>query len=157
MVVERNKVEAHTSWCAELRLLKEANIGGVEIYPVGLPEDTDGGYPDAQVKHQRQWIDMVKVTSAEADRLGMTCDLMVAPAGPTAAISCRTRQAQVVVAIRCGEAHRPHRVQKPRPTAFQTDRPGNNDARRQPRVRVAIASSSVPDRSPRSTGSGTSR
>ena len=76
-----NKVEAH-ELVRELRLLKEANIGGVEIYPVGLPEDTDdAGIPTLKWLSD-EWIDMVKVTLDEADRLGMTCDLMVGTGWP---------------------------------------------------------------------------
>jgi hypothetical protein len=76
-----NKVEAH-ELVRELRLLKEANIGGVEIYPVGLPEDTDdAGIPTLKWLSD-EWIDMVKVTLDEADRLGMSCDLMVGTGWP---------------------------------------------------------------------------
>ena len=76
-----NKVEAY-ELVRELRLLKEANIGGVEIYPVGLPEDTDdAGIPTLKWLSD-EWIDMVKVTLDEADRLGMTCDLMVGTGWP---------------------------------------------------------------------------
>ena len=76
-----NKVEAH-ELVRELRLLKEANIGGVEIYPVGLPEDTDdAGIPTLKWLSD-EWIDMVTVTLDEADRLGMTCDLMVGTGWP---------------------------------------------------------------------------
>ena len=133
-----NKVEAY-ELVRELRLLKEANIGGVEIYPVGLPEDTDdAGIPTLKWLSD-EWIDMVKVTLDEADRLGMTCDLMVGTGWPLRRRFRAARRPGAGSGGRCGETHRPHRVRNLGLQHFQTGRPGSDDARRQPHVRVAVA------------------
>ena len=127
-----NKVEAH-ELVRELRLLKEANIGGVEIYPVGLPEDTDdAGIPTLKWLSD-EWIDMVKVTLDEADRLGMTCDLMVGTGWPYGGdFVPHEDRAQVVVVDAV-------KLTGPTVQHFQTGRPGSDDARRQPHVQVAVA------------------
>src|SRR5258708_36270471 len=58
----------------ELRLLKEAGIGGVEINPVKFPPGTkDLGKPDVQWL-SAEWIDLVRFTLKRAGWLGRTCD-----------------------------------------------------------------------------------
>ncbi|MDR2121243.1 MAG: glycoside hydrolase family 2 [Tannerella sp.] len=76
-----NKVEAG-ELVRELRLLKEAGIGGVEINPVKFPEKTD----DLGVKSLQwlgdEWIDLLKTAFDEAKKLDMTCDLIVGSGWP---------------------------------------------------------------------------
>jgi hypothetical protein len=66
----------------ELRLLKNAGIGGVEINPVKFPEYTD----DLGIKSLTwlgdEWIDALKVTFDEAKKLDMSCDLIVGSGWP---------------------------------------------------------------------------
>lgn len=66
----------------ELRLLKDAGIGGVEINPVKFPEFTD----DLGIKSLEwlsdEWIEMLQVAFDEAKKLGLTCDLIVGSGWP---------------------------------------------------------------------------
>src|SRR5512136_2145587 len=78
-----NKVEAGEI-VRELRLLKAAGIGGVEINPVEFPTRSDGddlGRPSLRWL-SNEWIDMLRVTFDEAKSLGMTCDLIVGSGWP---------------------------------------------------------------------------
>jgi len=78
-----NKVEAG-ELVRELRLLKEAGIGGVEINPVEFPSHFEGddlGKSSLQWLSD-EWIDMLKVVFDEARALGMTCDLIVGSGWP---------------------------------------------------------------------------
>lgn len=65
----------------ELHLLKEAGIGGVEINPVGFP-----GGNKADTKELKwlsdEWIDMLKVVFDEAEKIGLTCDLIIGSGWP---------------------------------------------------------------------------
>lgn len=76
-----NKVEKQ-ELIRELRLLKEAGIGGVEINPVKFPTDTDDMGVDSLQWLSAEWIDMLKVCFDEARRLGMICDLIVGSGWP---------------------------------------------------------------------------
>lgn len=78
-----NKVE-EAELVRELRLLKEAGIGGVEINPVQFPSRSEGddlGRPSLQWL-SREWIGMLSVAFMEAKSLGMTCDLLVGSGWP---------------------------------------------------------------------------
>lgn len=67
----------------ELRLLKDAGIGGVEINPVKFPgNDTDDLGIESLNWLSDEWIDMLKVAFAEAKDLGLTCDLIVGSGWP---------------------------------------------------------------------------
>jgi hypothetical protein len=66
----------------ELRLLKEAGIGGVEINPVKFPEYTDDLGVESLPWLGDEWIDMLKVTFDEAKKLGLTCDLIIGSGWP---------------------------------------------------------------------------
>ena len=78
-----NKVEAG-ELVRELRLLKKAGIGGVEINPIEFPARFDGddlGKPSVKWLSE-EWIDLLKVVFNEAKSLGMTCDLIVGSGWP---------------------------------------------------------------------------
>jgi alpha-L-rhamnosidase len=78
-----NKVEAR-ELVRELRLLRDAGIGGVEINPVEFPTRYDGddlGKPSLKWLSD-EWIDMLKVVFDEVKALGMTCDLIVGSGWP---------------------------------------------------------------------------
>lgn len=66
----------------ELRLLKEAGIGGVEINPIKFPARTDDlGKPSLRWLSD-EWIDALQHTFSEAKSLGLTCDLLVGSGWP---------------------------------------------------------------------------
>lgn len=66
----------------ELRLLKDAGIGGVEINPVKFPSTTDDmGKPSIKWLSP-EWIDLLNFTLTEAQSLGLTCDLIVGSGWP---------------------------------------------------------------------------
>jgi len=67
----------------ELRLLKAAGIGGVEINPVEFPTHGDDslGIPALDWLSD-PWLDMLRVTFNEAERLGLSCDLIVGSGWP---------------------------------------------------------------------------
>jgi len=74
--VERNEL------ARELRLLKEAGIGGIEINPIKFPARTnDLGKPALQWLSP-EWIDLLKFSFEEAKKLDMTCDLIVGSGWP---------------------------------------------------------------------------
>ena len=76
-----DKVEAE-ELVREMRLLKEAGIGGVEINPIAFPTYCDSlGKPSLQWLSP-EWIDMLKVCFDEAKQLDMTCDLLVGSGWP---------------------------------------------------------------------------
>lgn len=74
--VERNEI------VRELRLLKEAGIGGVEINPIKFPARTDDmGVPTLRWLSP-EWIDILDFTLKEAKKIGMICDLIVGSGWP---------------------------------------------------------------------------
>ena len=78
-----NKVEAG-ELIRELRLLKEAGIGGVEINPIEFPsrfEGDDLGRPSLKWLSD-EWIEMLRIVFEEAKSMGMTCDLIVGSGWP---------------------------------------------------------------------------
>lgn len=66
----------------ELRLLKDAGIGGVEINPISMPYGADRHGHKTLEWLSDEWTDMLKIVFDEADRLGMTCDLIVGSGWP---------------------------------------------------------------------------
>lgn len=66
----------------ELRLLKDAGIGGVEINPIKFPARTDDmGKPSLRWLSD-EWLDALQHTFSEAKALGITCDLIVGSGWP---------------------------------------------------------------------------
>jgi hypothetical protein len=66
----------------ELKLMKDAGIGGVEINPIKFPQRTDDlGKPSLQWLGN-EWLDALEHTFAEAKALGLTCDLIVGSGWP---------------------------------------------------------------------------
>ena len=76
-----DKVEAD-ELVRELRLLKEAGIGGVEINPIAFPTYCDSLGKASLPWLSPEWIDMLKVCFDEARQLDMTCDLLVGSGWP---------------------------------------------------------------------------
>ena len=76
-----DKVEAD-ELVRELRLLKEAGIGGVEINPIAFPTYCDSLGKASLQWLSPEWIDMLKVCFDKAQQLDMTCDLLVGSGWP---------------------------------------------------------------------------
>ena len=92
-----DKVEAD-ELVRELRLLKKAGIGGVEINPIAFPTYCDSLGKSSIQWLSPEWIDMLKVCFDEADSLGMTCDLLVGSGWPFGAEFLEEdERAQIVV------------------------------------------------------------
>jgi len=82
----------------ELRLLKEAGIGGVEINPIAFPTYCDSIGKISLQWLSPEWINMLKVCFDEADSLDMTCDLLVGSGWPFGAeFLNENERAQIVV------------------------------------------------------------
>ncbi len=92
-----DKVEAD-ELVRELRLLKEAGIGGVEINPIAFPTYCDSLGKASLQWLSPEWIDMLKVCFDEAKQLDMTCDLLVGSGWPFGAeFLNEDERAQIVV------------------------------------------------------------
>jgi hypothetical protein len=66
----------------ELRLLRDAGFGGVEINPIAFPERTaDIGIASIDWLSPA-WLELLRFTLGEAASLGMTCDLIVGSGWP---------------------------------------------------------------------------
>ena len=92
-----NKVEAE-ELVRELRLLKDAGIGGVEINPIAFPSYCDSLGKTSLEWLSPEWINMLKVCFDEAQRLDMTCDLLVGSGWPFGAeFLGEEERAQIVV------------------------------------------------------------
>jgi hypothetical protein len=74
--VERNEL------ARELRMLKEAGIGGVEINPIKFPARTNDSGKHSIQWLSPEWIELLKFSFAEAKSLDMTCDLIVGSGWP---------------------------------------------------------------------------
>ena len=92
-----DKVEAE-ELVRELRLLKDAGIGGVEINPIAFPTYCDSLGKASLLWLSPEWIDMLKVCFHEADSSDMTCDLLVGSGWPFGAeFLNEDERAQIVV------------------------------------------------------------
>lgn len=83
----------------ELRLLKEAGIGGVEINPIKFPPRTDDMGKRAIQWLSPEWIDLLQFTLKEAESIGLTCDLIVGSGWPFGAEYLRGEERSQVVLI----------------------------------------------------------
>lgn len=82
----------------ELHVMKEAGIGGVEINPISFPAGDDTLDTKALKWLSDEWIDMLKVVFDEADKIGMTCDLIIGSGWPFGAESLpRDERAEVLL------------------------------------------------------------
>ena len=82
----------------ELRLMKDAGIGGVEINPIEFPSGADTLDTKPLKWLSDEWIDMLKVVFDEAESLGMTCDLIIGSGWPFGAESLpRNERAEVLL------------------------------------------------------------
>ncbi len=92
-----NKIEK-AELARELKLLKDAGIGGVEINPISFPSNTDDMNIPSVDWLSDEWVDLLKFTLEEAKRLDMTCDLIAGTGFPFGAEFLEgDERAQVVV------------------------------------------------------------
>lgn len=96
-----NKIEK-TELARELKLLKDAGIGGVEINPISFPSNTDDMGIASVEWLSDEWIDLLKFTLEEAKKLGLTCDLLAGTGFPFGAefLEGEERAQVVVVAVK---------------------------------------------------------
>ncbi|WP_443938912.1 glycosyl hydrolase [Pedobacter sp. MW01-1-1] len=93
-----NKVEKN-ELLRELKVLKDAGIGGVEINPISFPSNTnDMGIPSVDWLSD-EWIDLLKFTLNEANQLGLTCDLLPGTGFPYGAEFLKPQECAEVVVI----------------------------------------------------------
>ena len=82
----------------ELHIMKEAGIGGVEINPIEFPAGDDTLDTKPLKWLSDEWIDMLKVVFDEADKIGMTCDLIIGSGWPFGSESLpRDERAEVLL------------------------------------------------------------
>jgi len=76
-----NKIEK-AELARELKILKDAGIGGVEINSISFPSRTDDmGKPSFEYLSD-EWIELLRFALQEAKSLGMTCDLLIGSGFP---------------------------------------------------------------------------
>lgn len=110
----------------ELRLLKEAGIGGVEINPIEFPHRIEGddlGIPSLQWLSP-EWIEMLQVTLEEARRLEMHCDLIVGSGWPFGAETLPVEERARVVLLNAIEVEGPQTYEISRFSLFDAVDPG---------------------------------
>ncbi len=120
-----NKIEAD-ELVRELRLLKDAGIGGVEINPIAFPSREEGddlGVPSLRWLSE-EWINMLQVTFDEAKRLGMICDLIVGSGWPFGAETLKPAERAQVMLLETIELEGPADYEISRFTIFKNVDPG---------------------------------
>ena len=83
----------------ELRLLKQAGIGGVEINPVKFPDRTNDLEKKSVQWLSPEWIDLLQFAFSEAKSLDITCDLIVGSGWPFGAEWLEGEERSQVVVI----------------------------------------------------------
>ena len=83
----------------ELRVMKEAGIGGVEINPIKFPAKTDDMGKASVPWLSDEWIQLLQATFDEAKTLDMTCDLIVGSGWPFGAEYLEGEERSQVVVI----------------------------------------------------------
>ncbi|MEA1886184.1 MAG: glycosyl hydrolase [Bacteroidota bacterium] len=120
-----NKIQAD-ELVRELRVLKDAGIGGVEINPIEFPAREEGD--DLGIASLRwlskEWIEMLQLTFDEAKRLGMTCDLIVGSGWPFGSEALEPDERAQVMLLNAIELEGPTDYEISRFTIFQDVDPG---------------------------------
>ncbi|MBP9998547.1 MAG: glycoside hydrolase family 2 [Bacteroidales bacterium] len=84
----------------ELHLLKEAGVGGVEINPISFPGGDTAGTKEL-IWLSDEWIDMLKIVFDEAEKIGMTCDLIIGSGWPFGAETLKRSETASVMLTYC--------------------------------------------------------
>ena len=108
----------------ELRVMKAAGIGGVEINPIGIAEvDNDMGKRSLTWLSD-EWIEALKATFDEAKKLDMTCDLIVGSGWPFGGEFLKGDERAQVVLIDAQKLEGPTTFEISRFAIFSTVDPG---------------------------------
>ena len=83
----------------ELRLLKQAGIGGVEINPIKFPPKTNDLGIHSVKWLSPEWVNLLQFTLTEAKSLDLTCDLIVGSGWPFGADWLETDERTQMVSI----------------------------------------------------------
>jgi hypothetical protein len=83
----------------ELRLLRDAGIGGVEINSIKFPAKTDDLGKRSVPWLSDEWIQLVQFTIEEAKSLGVTCDLLAGSGWPFGGESLAEEERSQIVVI----------------------------------------------------------
>ena len=128
----------------ELHVLKKAGIGGVEINPISLPYGADLHGKKPLKWLSKEWIDMLRVVFQEANRLGMTCDLIVGSGWPFGAESLPRAQRATVMLTTAVKVKGGERLEISQYDLFRKTDPGVTVAN-QRRVPRLVAAYLTPD------------
>jgi hypothetical protein len=93
-----NKIEKN-ELARELKVLKDAGIGGVEINPISFPSRTDDMGINSVEWLSDEWIELLRSTLVEAKKLEMTCDLLVGSGFPFGAEYLEGEERSQIVVI----------------------------------------------------------
>ena len=110
-----NKLEK-TEITRELKLLKEAGIGGVEINPIEFPHRIEGddlGIPSLRWLSD-EWIEMLEHTFSEAKKLGIICDLIVGSGWPFGSETLKPEERAEVILLNADHIDGPCLFEKKR-------------------------------------------
>lgn len=108
----------------ELKLLKEAGIGGVEINPIAFPSTGDDLGKKSLTWLSEEWIELLQLTFTEARKLGMTCDLIVGSGWPFGAETLDYGERAQVAIISAEKLEGPQVYETSRFNIFKTVDPG---------------------------------
>ncbi len=108
----------------ELKLLKEAGIGGVEINPISFPSTGDDLGKKSLTWLSDEWIELLQLTFAEARKLDMTCDLIVGSGWPYGAETLPYDERAQVAIISAEKLTGPRMYETSRFNIFKTVDPG---------------------------------
>ena len=120
-----NKIEAN-ELVRELRILKDAGVGGVEINPIAFPSREEGedlGKPSLRWLSE-EWINMLQLTFDEAKSLEMTCDLIVGSGWPFGAETLKPDERAQVMLLDAIELQGPSSFEISKFTIFKNSDPG---------------------------------
>ena len=108
----------------ELRVMKAAGIGGVEINPIGIAEEDNDMGKRSLTWLSDEWIEALKATFDEAKKLDMTCDLIVGSGWPFGGEFLKGDERAQVVLIDAQKLEGPTTFEISRFAIFSTVDPG---------------------------------
>lgn len=121
-----NKVEKK-ELSRELKLLKEAGIGGVEINPISFPKRADDLKKESVRWLSEEWIDMVKHACHEAKSLDMSSDLIVGSGWPFGSEDLKEEERAQVILVFTEKIVGPTNYETSKFNIFQAVDPGVTD------------------------------
>lgn len=121
-----NKVEAD-ELTRELKLLKEAGIGGVEINPISFPKRSIDLNKRSVRWLSDEWIGLVKHACVKAKSLDLTCDLIVGSGWPFGSEDLKEEERAEVVLVFAEKVVGPIKYETSKFNVFQAVDPGVTD------------------------------